>query len=267
MEFMGKANEVKNANAELKKAANELRLQITLFRKKAVARAAVDDAKRALERAKQGREIANAAFRVETARWNKNILKAPISGTIIKDGIGMEQNVSAGRELANIGDLSSYSMEVRVDQLDIGSVQIGQDAVVRLQAYEDKPLAAKVVKIGTQSDDKGIAQFPVQLKIEAQADLPLLPQFAGDGKIFVGQTEPVISVPLTALSSQGGKRVVWMVGAMSRIKAVPVEIGRSNPERAEVTQGLSAGARICSVADPKFAEGMKVIPDDGPAQP
>ncbi|OGS00219.1 MAG: hypothetical protein A2V88_12000 [Elusimicrobia bacterium RBG_16_66_12] len=260
MQYMGKDSEFKNAQRELKKAVGELKLQKTLFKKKAVAFAAVDEAANALERARQAVEIASTAFSMEQSRWNKNIVFAPFSGTVTKDYLGQEAAVGAGKELLSLGDLSSYAMQVKVDELGIAQIQIGQPAVVRLQAFENMPLKARVAKIGAQSDEKGMAQYAVSLAIapESSTRLPLMPQFSGEGRIHIGTTAPVLSAPLTALSMKGGKQIVWAVNALGRLEARAVEVGKSNADEAEITAGLAEGDRICVAAAPSFTEGMRV---------
>lgn len=260
MQYMGKDSEFKNAQRELKKAVNELKLQKTLFKKKAVAFASVDEATHALERARQAVELSSAAFLIERARWNKNVIFAPFNGTITKDYIGQEATVAAGKELLSLGDLSSYAMQVKVDELGIAQIRVGQPALVRLQASEDKPLKARVAKIGAQSDEKGMAQYAVSLAIapKSSTDLPLMPQFSGEGRIRIGATEPVLAVPLTSLAMKGGMQIVWAVNALGRLEARAVEVGRSNADEAEITAGLAEGDRVCVSAKPSFAGGMRV---------
>ena len=260
MEHMGKINEFQNAQRELKKAVNEVRLQKTLYRKKAVAMAAVEEAKQALERARQALDISSAAYCLAQERWNKNIIYAPFNGTVTRDGIGADPAVSAGKEMLSIGDLSLYSMQVKIDELDIAQVKEGQAALVRLQAFEEKPLKARVSRVAAQSDEKGIAQYSVTLDIdrEASADLPLRPQFGGEGRIMVGRTESVISAPLSALAMKDGKQIVWAVNSLGRLQAQPVDVGRSNAERVEITKGLAAGMALCTAVRPAFAQGMRV---------
>ena len=75
---------------------------------------------------------------------------------------------------------------------------------------------------------------------------------------MVGKTDPVVSVPLAAIGVKDGKRLVWIVNSLRRIRAQFVEVGRSNPDRVEITKGLSSGERICAVAEPFFRDGMRV---------
>lgn len=261
-QYLGRYNEVKNAESELVKARKEVKLQKALYKKSAVPMSAVEDANRSLERAIQTLEMSSASFKPETERWNKNLMYAPFAGTVIRDTLGAEKNVSAGKEIVSLGDLSSYTMQAQIDELDIGSVKSGQTAVIRLQAYEQQPLQATVVKVGSQADDKGATHYQVQLKIDSIGSLPVLPQFTGEGKIVVGETPPVISVPLSAVAARSGKRFVWVVSVLRKISERPIEIGRSNPDRVEITSGLSDGDRVCAPADPAWRDGMRVIIDE-----
>ena len=61
-----------------------------------------------------------------------------------------------------------------------------------------------------------------------------------------------------ALSNATGTAQVYVVDTLNRIHLRKVLLGQSNPERVEVKQGLSEGERICTVIDPKFADGIKI---------
>lgn len=261
-QHMGKVNELRNAERDVDKTINDLALQKALFHKGAVARAAVADAQRDSERARQQLEVSSAAFRLEEQHWNANLFRAPFDGTITKDSVGQDKVVAAGKELFSLGSLASYSMETRVDELDIAKIKEGQPAMVYLQAYEDVPLVAKVVKIGVHSEEKGFSEYSVMLMLIKTAGLPILPQFTGDAEIMVGKTEPVVSIPLSAVVTEDGKNSVWLVKSFQRIWAQPVEVGRSNPNRVEITQGLSAGDRVCLSPQPFFKNGMQIEPNE-----
>ncbi|MBI4425155.1 MAG: efflux RND transporter periplasmic adaptor subunit [Elusimicrobia bacterium] len=258
--YNAKVNEDKNARRELTKAEKEVGLQTRLYKRGAVAEMAVAEAERNVERAREAAALAALNLQREQELWDKNVVRAPFSGTVTKDFLGAEPQIAAGKELLAIGNLSAYGMLVKVDEVDIGSVRVGQAAQIRLQAHEDTLLDAVVDAIGAHSDDKGGSQYLVTLKIPRTGGLPLMPQFTGEARILVGETEPVLSVPASALSSKDGRWVVWVVAGAARLRAVPVGVGRSTPERVEITGGLAEGQRVCAVASASLKAGALVKP-------
>jgi len=251
-----------NAESELSRAQKDLRLQKTLYKKQAVAYSAVEDAQRALARAEQALRAAKEAFRLETDRWNSNILYAPFAGTIVRDGLGDEPQILAGRDLVMVADVSAFTVRVQADELDIKQVQLGQTAEVRLSLYPQTVFKAKVIQIGTSPDapGPGIPEIPVVLALENTQKLLLRPRLSAEARIRVGTTELVLSVPRSAIDNTQPAARVWRLSGTQRLVSVEAVLGRTNVDRVEIVRGLKTGWPIATRVDPDFAAGMRVIP-------
>lgn len=257
-DYEAKRNAWRNAEADLLKARKDVKLQKVLYQKQAVSLSSVEDASRAVIRAEQALETARSAFRLEQERWNRSKIRAPFSGTVIKDSLEDERQVTGGKELLTLGDISEYSARVRVDELEIRQVKVGQPAEIRVQAYEGMPFRATVSRLGAQAEGGSLPEIAVVLVLETKEGMPLLPKLTAEARIAVGKIPAVRSVPLTAIDNADGKPKVWIVTSSQRLEQRPVNLGHSNPERVEITKGLSDGERVCITADPHFAPGIKV---------
>jgi HlyD family secretion protein len=265
LDYQKNADNLRNSEADLNRARRELKLQKSLYTKQAVAYSAVEDAERGLVRAEQNVRAARESFRLEELRWNSNVITAPFDGTIIKDYVGDERFVLAEKDLLIVADITSYSLRARVDELDIKRIREGLVGDVKLQIYPQNKLMAKVTSIGSQVDGPMGSHIPVVLKLLDSQGLELRPRLTAEVNILTGMTEPVLSVPLTAVTNTDGEAKVWIVPASGRLRAVPIQTGRTNPDRIEVI-GMKAGQRICSIAEPDFVEGKKVLLGAGGAQ-
>jgi RND family efflux transporter MFP subunit len=258
IEFEGKKDALTNAQSDLSHARSELRLQKALFRKQAVARSAVDDAQRALVKAEQALRNAQESFKLEMQVWNSSSVTAPFDGTVVKDSVGDDKFISASKDIATIADVSEYTVRAKVDELDIKQVHEGQRATIHIQIYPQNVFAAKVTQVGSAPDGQGPPEIPIVLRLESTQGLLLRPRLSAEAHVLTGLTEPVVSVPLTAISNTDGAPKVWTLGFFNRLRPVAVALGRSNPERVEVTQGLRPGQAVCQNADPSFENGTQV---------
>ncbi len=259
LDYQSKKDALDNAEAELVHTRRDLRLQKQLFKKEAVAYAAVEDAARALVKAEQGLRSAKESFKLSQTQWNSSNVMAPITGTVVKDWVGEDKYVAAGKEIATVADVSQYTVHARVDELDIRQVHEGQRAEVRIQIFQNAPLFAVVTEVGSQTIGNGLPEIPVVLRLLSTGKLDLRPKLTAEARIFAGQTEPILSVPLTAVVNNDGNPHVWVLTSLNRLRKRAVELGRANPERTEVLHGISAGERICVTAEPDFADGMRVV--------
>jgi len=178
---------------------------------------------------------------------------------VVKDWIGEDKSISSGKEIVTVADVSQYTVKANVDELDIKRVAEGQPAEVKLQIYDQTPLPAIVKEVGSAPEGNGLPEIAVVLLIMDTEGLPLRPKLTAEARIDTGRTEPILAVPLSAVANADGNPRVWILGIWNRLRAVPVQLGRANPDQVEITQGLRAGDRICTTAEPDFADGMMVL--------
>jgi RND family efflux transporter MFP subunit len=259
LSYQSKVDALKNARDDLKRAKKDLKVEKELYRQQAVAYSAVEDADKTLVKAVQGLRSAEESFKEGQQQWDSAHIISPISGTVVKDWIGEDKTISSGKEIVTVADVSEYTVKANVDELDIKQVTEGQPAEVHLQAYGSASLPAIVKEVGSDSAGTGVPEVPVVLSITDTKGLVLRPKLTAEIRIDTGRTEPVLSVPMTAVANADGNPRVWVLGAWHRIHAVPVQLGRANPDRIEVTQGLHAEESIAVTAEPDFSDGMMVL--------
>jgi hypothetical protein len=115
-----------------------------------------------------------------------------------------------------------------------------------------------VLRFGAADERAAGAEIPVLIRLLNTGGLTLQPRLSADVRIEAGFTEPVLSIPLSAITSADGHPGVWEVSLLGRLQRTAVKLGRSNPDRVELIEGLSPGRRVVSVADPNFEAGMRV---------
>jgi RND family efflux transporter MFP subunit len=258
IEHQEKQNELINAKSALSRARKEVNLQKSLYNKEAVAYSSVEEAQTNLTRASQALRAAEEGWKLEQLRWNSGKVVAPLSGTVIRDGLGDEKSVATGKEIITIADISEFTVQARVDELDIKRVTENQSAEVRLPLYPDKLFQARVTQIGSQTDSAESTAIPVELTLVDSQGVLLRPKLTADVRIVIGQTAPLLSVPLVAIHNTDGTPKVWVLDRWQRLRGRVVTLGQSNPERTEVTKGLRKGERICAEIQENLAEGMRV---------
>src|SRR5689334_7494886 len=87
LEHQTKLDDLASAKAELQRARKDLKIQRELFKKEAVAYSAVEDAERALVKSQSALRSAEESYRLAEIQWNSAYVRAPISGTVVKDWI------------------------------------------------------------------------------------------------------------------------------------------------------------------------------------
>lgn len=129
-------------------------------------------------------------------------ITAPIDGKVIekdvKAGEKLDQNSSS--TMAIIADLSTLVFEMSIDELDIGSIEVGQKVDITADAMEDKTFTGYVSNIsivGTSA--QGVTSYPVKVTIENGEESGLIPGMNVTGDIVVESVSDVLRVPVSAV--------------------------------------------------------------------
>lgn len=159
-------------------------------------------------------QIKNAKTSLETAKLNLDTQResldnyriiAPISGQVITKTVKQGDTISTTTQgtgenagLAVIYDLSSLKFEMKVDELDIHMIKVGQKVMVTCEALPGEEMYGKVENISLKSvNQNGVTQYPVRVRMDE--NYKLLPGMNIDSKIVVGRVKNTDSLPLECL--------------------------------------------------------------------
>ncbi|MDO5818027.1 MAG: HlyD family efflux transporter periplasmic adaptor subunit [Eubacteriales bacterium] len=148
-------------------------------------------------------------------------------------------------EAFTISSDENMVLAVSVDELDINSVEIGQEAVVELDAIEDETFTGEVTAIGdTASASGGVAKYTVSLTIPK--DDRMKQGMNASATITIDSRENVVTIPVNALQEEGSKVFVYTEqdddGNLSGEKEVTT--GLSDGTTVEITDGLEEGETV-----------------------
>lgn len=263
---------LRSTEAELQLAQRELDRALDLARQKLVAQAAVDTAQARHAAARAGRDAATAELArarsalqpAERIAGEAIVIRAPVSGRVLRVPQKSENVVPAGSPLIEIGDPAHVEVIAEFLSQDAVRMRSGQPALV--ENWGGKPLAALVDRI------EPVARMKVSaLGVEEQRTNVIL-QFADqiaaaslghdyrvDARITVEQASNVVRVPLGALFRLGDGWAVYKV-ADGRAQLAPVETGIADTDYRAVVSGLAAGDQVILFPGSSVKEGAKVTP-------
>ena len=117
----------------------------------------------------------------------------------VKAGEKVAKSTSGSTTLAVIYDMSGYTFEMSVDELDVKEVAVGQSVVITADAVSGKTFSGTVTNVSLQSSySNGVTNYPVTVTLNDGMD-ELLPGMNVDGVIILDQASDVLAVPADAL--------------------------------------------------------------------
>ena len=209
-------------------------------------------------------------------------ITAPISGTIIQKNVQAGETVggdstTAATAMCIIHDLSYLEMTLNVDELQILSMQMGQNVQIRADAIPDQTFNGVVTNVSSAgTTTSGTTTYPVTIRIDDYGQL--LPGMNATAEIVVDSVQDALSIPnaavirgsyvLVTADSPSAANAVTDMTAPEGYVYVRVRTGISDDDYIQVLEGLEEGDTVAydasSVSSSGYgAMGMQVTVSGG----
>ena len=195
-----------------------------------------------LENASVLNEYNKAQVEMENAVADRAALTivAPCDGQIVSVDVEEGAQVTAGTQLVTMVEDSGMSLVLSVDELDIPSVEPGQQVKLSVDALEDVTLTGVVEKIAPLGNtETAVTTYDVYVTLE-DVDERIKGGMNVSGDIVVDTAENALLIPTQALGKdQEGYYVTLLDGQTRR-----VQTGIMTDDRVQILSGLSAGEYV-----------------------
>lgn len=168
-----------------------------------------------------------------------------------------------GAAIAEIPDLSEMRIELKLDEVDRGKIQIGQPVKVRVDAIPDREFTANLDWIspiaslqfrGFGSNEK---TFPARATLKS-TDPRLRPGMSASADVLIESAPNSLLIPLKASFTEKGKPAVWIAKGKGFEKRI-IEVGKRNESDLVVVKGLQETDRIALENPEEVAKRAKKL--------
>lgn len=248
LRFQGKVNEagllrakagLAGASANLVRAEREYKRLQTLFDKKMVTAAQMDEAKASLEAAKSGVDADQAQVTTADEGVSDTIVRAPYSGYVVKRFIQLGETANVGTPLFTGMSLDALRVQTTVPQSWMPQVRRHNQADIVLD--NNKRIAAKSLLFFPYADEKN-HQFTVRVQLPANTE-GVFPGTLVKTAFKVGEVSRLM-LPAAALVRRGELTAVYVVDG-GTVTLQPVLAGNLRGDGLiEMISGLRAGDEV-----------------------
>jgi len=208
-------------------------------------------------------DSANDKLKDAKDNLEKHFIKAPFDGIVTKVNVKEGDIISTQTALLHFITQQKI-VKVSLNEIDAVKVKVGQKVILTFDALPDLSLTGKVSEIspvGTVS--QGVTSFDIKIVLDSDEER-IKPEMSANAEIIVETKTDVLSLPNSAVKSEGNSRYVQLIEAPNeikdklkigtvvvlskeiKIKNQPVEIGISNDEKTEILSGVSEGDLVIS---------------------
>lgn len=183
------------------------------------------------------------------------ITDAVSSSSVLSSSTKSSENITEGNsdssieisqvEIFTIAPSDSMVLSVNVDELDINSVACGQNAVITMDAFENKEFSGTINNVGTTATTSGgSSKYTVDIILNKEEGM--LQGMSASAIININEANDVILIPSDAISERGGASFVYTgkTDEGQLTDEIQIKTGLSDGTNVEVTEGLSEGDTV-----------------------
>jgi HlyD family secretion protein len=157
-------------------------------------------------------------------------------------------NMGANATLVmTLGDIERVYVKGRVDEADIGRVQVGQAARITTEAFRERVFDGRVTRISPIGVDRdNVTTFAVEVSIENPEKI-LKANMTANAEIVLESLPDSLLVPETAIIYDAQRNAFIDVFDRAQVngrRRVPVKVGVGNGSRTQVLEGISEGDQV-----------------------
>ncbi len=250
--------ETAKANLEVTLAPATASQKAQALAQVAAAEAAVAQAEASLRRIVQGaapEDLAILEAQVEQARigvasaqlaLSRAQLLSPIDGVVGVINIRTNEFPSPSLPAIIIADPEGFHMTLNVDELDIAQIQLGQTALVTVDALDDAQITGEVSRIApvansTPLGSGAITTYEVIITLDP-TNLPLRSGMTATVAIITKEAKNVIMIPNRVMHLDETTRSPYVEKVVNgEPTRVDIQLGLRNDQFSEVISGLEEG--------------------------
>jgi len=255
--------------ADLKDATQWLDRQKKLLQSGVSMQSDYDAAEARYQRVLASIDMAKATVVGAEVALENTLIRAPFDGTVLTKNadVGemvapMAASASSKSAVVTIADMGSLQVEADVSESNIERIVPDQPCEITLDAYPAVRYQGYVAKVVPTADR---AKATVMVKVGFKSyDSKVLPEMSAKvlfltkaADVAALSAKPMLTVPLTAVATRGGKKVVYAVHENQAVET-PIVVGREFGALVEVTQGVSSGDKVITNVTEQIGNGSRI---------
>lgn len=250
-----------NTKIVLKNSEIEYKRNKALFEKEIISQQEFQTAELNYNRAKQDVNNAQSDYEIiklgsagGSASANTNV-RATVSGTVlelpVKEGgqVIASNAFNAGTTVAIVADLKKMIFEGKVDEAEVGKMQIGMPLDVSLAAIQDKTFDAKLKFIAPKgNEEQGAVQFKIEGDVTLDDDFFVRAGYSANAALILERKDSILALPEALLQFDKTTEQAY----------VEIQVGEQKFERKDIEIGISDGINVEVISGVTLEDKIKV---------
>jgi len=203
-----------------------------------------------LETAHSNRELIKEGASKRTGKVS-NLVNSTVDGMVldvpVKEGSSVIEanNFNEGTTIAAIADMGDMIFQGRVDESEVGKLQVGMPVSITVGALGEERLEGKLEYIAPKGKEKeGTIEFEVKAAVTLKPGVVVRANYSANADIILDKRQNALSIDETLVQFDKGKAYVEVEGAPQSFTRREVKLGLSDGINVEVISGIDEHTRL-----------------------
>jgi len=182
----------------------------------------------------------------------ESVIRAPIDGYILEKMVDVGEPVvpltsyQAGTALMSIAGMEQLLFKGTVDEIDVGKMQEGMTAEIKIGALPGQIVVGEVSRISLKAKQQDNATvFPIEIRITDTQGAVLRAGYSANADIIIEQVENIVTIPERVVIMRDGKSYVEVPGEEPGSREEKeIELGLSDAITVAVLDGMKEGEKV-----------------------
>ena len=258
LEFAEAKRSTEIASANFEKAKSEYERQKTLLESRLISQRDFEIAendytqsKLRLNMAQERLALIDKGSTKVADRQVDTIIKSPVAGTVLErrvnegDPVVPLTSYQAGTELILLADMDSLVFKGTVDEIDVGKLEQGMEAELKIGAIPDEEIRGSLTRISPKAKKQENATlFDVEIAITKKGEKVIRAGYSANAELLINKTLNTLYIPERLVIFEEGRRFVEVQNAAGEVVRKEIKTGLSDGINVEILEGLAQGEDI-----------------------
>ncbi len=221
----------------------------------------LDAARETIELARIERESARASLelirvgRTAGGERMESVLRANAGGIVLErlvdpgDPVVPLTSFQEGTALATIADMRDLIFKGTVDEIDVGKLQVGAEARLKIGALPDRTVTGRLTRIAPQArEEDGARLFEVEIELDP-TDVLLRAGYSANADLMIREKTDILTIPERLVHFDDAGEAAWV--------ELPADVPDGEPKKVDIETGLSDGLNVEILSG--LEEGQQVV--------
>lgn len=216
---------------------------------------ALRSAKQELSAAQDALQVVRDGISKSSRSSSNTLVRSTVTGMVldvpIKEGNSVieRNNFNEGTTIALVADMTDLIFQGKVDESEVGKVELGMPVVLTVGAVEDATWDAELEYIAPKGvEESGAIQFEIRAAVKVKEGMTLRAGYSANADIVLERRDSVLAVPESIVEFNSKGDSAWVnVKDGEGWKKTWIRTGLSDGINIEVKEGVDADTELKGV--------------------